>query len=88
MLTISIQLQKDNRQGPGAYKCNPFLAKNKEFCSALVVFLQELEPKIEQRPATHSVQNLWDWIKEEYKEYIKQYQLEDLNWREVCVSFI
>ncbi|CAO0789273.1 unnamed protein product [Mucor circinelloides] len=82
MLIITIQLQKDARQGPGAYKCNPFLAKNNQFRRDLVTFLQGLQPQVEIRQtAGQSPQEIWDWIKEEFKEYVRKYQLAELNWR-------
>lgn len=38
LLVITIQLQKDDSRGPGAYKCNPFLANNHKFRRELVLF--------------------------------------------------
>ncbi|KAK4518914.1 uncharacterized protein ATC70_009140 [Mucor velutinosus] len=81
MLVITLQLQKDATQGPGAYKCNPFLANNHKFRRELVIFLQGLQPQVELKTATQSPQEIWDWIKDEFKEHVRQFQLEEVNWR-------
>ena len=81
MLVITVRLKKDRRQGPGAYKCNPFLAQKKQFRTDLVPFLEGLQTTRELKKTTQTAQEIWDWIKVEVKEYVRQYQLEDLNWR-------
>ncbi|OAC97936.1 hypothetical protein MUCCIDRAFT_168082 [Mucor lusitanicus CBS 277.49] len=81
LLVITIQLQKDATRGPGAYKCNPYLAKNPKFRRELVLFLQALQPQIELNATVQSPQEVWDWVKEQFKEYVRKYQLEEVNWR-------
>lgn len=81
LLVITIQLQKDASRGPGAYKCNPFLANNHKFRRELVLFLQTLQPQVELQTATRTPQEIWDWVKDEFKEHVRKFQLEEVNWR-------
>lgn len=47
-----------------------------------MTFLQGLQPQVKFRQTAHqSPQEIWDWIKEEFKKYVRKYQLAELNWR-------
>lgn len=81
MLGFSFSFQSDCLKGPGSWKCNPFLAKKKHFRSALASHLTQLTDDFELIKSFSTSQQLWDWIKEEVKRFVKSFQIEDLNWR-------
>ncbi|CEP09129.1 hypothetical protein [Parasitella parasitica] len=81
LLGCSFQYTDISRRGPGSWKANHFLARNKNFCRALA---HHLESNMEQFNAIKmfsSPQQQWDWIKGDVKIFIKGFQREDLNWR-------
>ncbi|OAD07855.1 hypothetical protein MUCCIDRAFT_158111 [Mucor lusitanicus CBS 277.49] len=81
LLGFSYQFQDSNGRGPGVWKANPYLARSKDFRKALADFLIGSEERRAGIKRFTSPQQQWDWIKAEVKLFIKQYQVEDLNWR-------
>ncbi|KAK4518737.1 uncharacterized protein ATC70_008959 [Mucor velutinosus] len=81
LLGFSFRYQDANGRGPGNWKANPFLACNKTFRKALAEFLIDSEARLAEIKRFSTPQQQWDWIKAEVKMFIKQYQMEDLNWR-------
>ncbi|KAK4510370.1 Vacuolar protein sorting-associated protein 70 [Mucor velutinosus] len=81
LLGFSYQFQDSNGRGPGVWKANPYLARNKDFRKALAEFLIDSEEQRAGIKRFTSPQQQWVWIKAEAKLFIKQYQVEDLNWR-------
>lgn len=81
LLGFSFQFHDVNGRDPGAWKANPFLARSKTFRKALAEFLIGSEERLAVVKSFSTPQQQWDWIKAEVKLFIKQYQVEDLNWR-------
>ncbi|CEP09911.1 hypothetical protein, partial, partial [Parasitella parasitica] len=81
MLGISFQFQNIERRGPGAWKANPFLARRKDYRSALAGHLQSIQATYTEIQSFSTAQHTWDWVKSEVKLFTKSFQLEDNNWR-------
>jgi hypothetical protein len=81
MLSFSFTFQSDCIKDPGAWKGNPFLARKKQFRSALSSHLTQITDDFELIRSFSSSQQLWDWVKEEVKKFVKSFQIEDLNRR-------
>jgi hypothetical protein len=82
-LSFSFSYQSDCSKGPGAWKANPFLARNKQFRSALSLHLTQLQEEFTTIQSFSTSQHLWDWVKGEVKRFVKKFQIEDLNWRKL-----
>ncbi|KAI9361388.1 Endonuclease/exonuclease/phosphatase, partial [Pilaira anomala] len=81
LLSVEFIYQSELEKGPGAWKGNPFLAHNLSFKLALNVYLQTCVSEIEIMSTFSSSQQIWDWIKQAVKSFVRDFQLEDLNWR-------
>ncbi|KAK4519269.1 uncharacterized protein ATC70_009501 [Mucor velutinosus] len=81
LLGFTFKYQDNNGRGPGSWKANPFLARNRQFRKALAEFLLANEEQFTLIKSFSTPQQQWDWVKAEVKIFIKSFQLEDLNWR-------
>ncbi|CEP16722.1 hypothetical protein [Parasitella parasitica] len=81
LLGCSFQYTDTSRLGPGSWKANPFLARNKDFWRALAHHLESNMEQFNAIKTFSSPQQQWDWIKGDVKIFIKGFQREDLNWR-------
>lgn len=81
LLGLTFQYQASTGRGPGSWKANPFLAKNKQFRIALAKHLEEIMEQFNLVKTFSSPQQQWDWVKAEVKLFVKSFQIEDFNWR-------
>ncbi|KAL7320148.1 hypothetical protein PS15m_000066 [Mucor circinelloides] len=80
-LGFSFKFHDSNGRGPGSWKANPYLARNRQFRQALAEFLIANEEQFTLIKSFFTPQQQWDWGKAEDKIIVKPFQLEDLNWR-------
>ncbi|KAI9327535.1 hypothetical protein BD770DRAFT_70621 [Pilaira anomala] len=86
LLSVELIYQSELEKGPSAWKGNPFLAHNQSFKLALNEYIQTCVSEIEIMSTFSSTQQIWDWIKQAVKSFVRDFQLEDPNWRKNNLS--
>lgn len=81
MLSINFQFTARASRGPGAWKANPFLAKKKEFRSALAVHLTQQQTEVLELLTFMDHPQEWDWIKVDTKRFIRKFQWDIIHKR-------
>lgn len=81
LLGFTFKYQDSNGRGAGAWKANPFLARNTAFRQALAKHLDDNMEQFSMIKSFSTPQQQWDWIKGDVKLFVKTFQIEDMNWR-------